>query len=93
MGDLISRWLLAVKGHHDPGNSYKRQYLIGGIAYSFGGLVHYYHGGECTKQHGGRHGAGAVVDESYNLICRQREREREREREPRKGFETFKAHP
>ena len=33
-----------MKRHHDHSNSYKGKYLIG--AYSFRGLVHYYHGGK-----------------------------------------------
>jgi hypothetical protein len=57
-----------VKRHHDQGNSYERNYLIGGLLNSFRSLGHYLDG---------EHGAVAVA-ESYILICKQKERERER---------------
>jgi hypothetical protein len=34
-----------VKSHHDHGNSYKKSIKLG-LAYSFRGLVHFYHGRE-----------------------------------------------
>ena len=38
---VFVRVFIAVKRHHDKGNSYKEQPLIG-----FRGSVHYYHGGK-----------------------------------------------
>ena len=60
------RVIIAVKRHHDYGNSYKRKRLIGWLAYSFRGEVHYHHAGK----YGGRHDAG--VAESP-IPCRQQE--------------------
>ena len=36
---------MAVKGHHDHGNSYKGQHFIG-AGLQFRGLIHYHHGGK-----------------------------------------------
>ena len=35
-----------MKRHHDQGNSYKTNHLVGKLAYSFRGLVHDHHGGK-----------------------------------------------
>ena len=43
---------ISVKRHHDHNNSYKGEHLIR-VAYSFRGLVHYYHG----RWQAGGHGA------------------------------------
>ena len=52
---ICLRVSIAVKRHHDHGNSYKGKHLIEVVAYSFRGLIHYHrgggHGGElCSVQ-------------------------------------------
>lgn len=49
--------------------AYKRKCLIGDLASSVKGLVHYHHAGECGWRQTGRHGTGAVT-ESLHLIHR-----------------------
>ena len=43
------RGSIAVRRHHDHGDSYKGNHLIEVVAYSFRGSVHYHHG----REHGG----------------------------------------
>ena len=47
IGLVLVRVSIAVNRHHDQGNSYKEQHLIG-AAYTFRGSVHYHHG----RKHG-----------------------------------------
>ena len=61
---------MAVKSHHDYGNSYKGNHLIG-AGLQFSGLVHYPHGGK----HSGTQ-ADVVLEKEidvYIWICRQQE--------------------
>jgi hypothetical protein len=63
------RVFLAVKRHHDQGNSYKGQHFIG-AGFQFRGSVHYHRGGK----HGGLQ-ADMVLEEPefYILIHKQQE--------------------
>jgi hypothetical protein len=58
---------IAAQRHHDQGNSYKGQHLIG-LAYRFRGSGHYYHG----RKHGSIQ-ASMVLEKFYILIQRQTE--------------------
>ena len=69
---ILFRVSIAINRHHNHGNSYKGNYLVGVAYLKFRGLVHYHHGG--TWWHAGRHGAGDVAESptSYRqqeMVC------------------------
>ena len=53
----LSHCSIAVKRHHNQGNSYKWKHLTGSLLKRFRTLVQYHHGGE----HANTHGAEVVV--------------------------------
>lgn len=60
---------IAIKRHHDEGNSYKETSKCGAL--HFRGSVHYHHGG--TWWHTGRHGVGKIAESSTSCSGRQEE--------------------
>ena len=58
MPTVLVKVTIAVKRHHDQGNSYKEKRLTR-VSLQFRALVHY-HDGECA----GRHGAGEGAEGS-----------------------------
>ena len=57
---ILVRVSIAVKRHHDHGNSYKRKHLIG-AGLQFRGLVHYHRGRWCTDRHDVGEGAESTT--------------------------------
>jgi hypothetical protein len=52
---VLVRVSIALKRHHDHGNSYKGKHLIG-AGLRFRGLVHYHHGEKLACRHGAGEG-------------------------------------
>jgi hypothetical protein len=85
LGDIAQWGFIAMKRHHDHGNSYKGKHLIGAGS-EFRGLVHCHHGG----RHVGMQ-ADLVLERSlrvFHLDPQAAGRERERE-----SFWNLKATP